>query len=129
MVCENIFQTLSILNRTSKGAEILREFSSHTMCHVSCVTCHMKRITYHVSPVACHLSKNFSHINFFFIPQKDWTKWRRKSVEGLVSKGPAPYSLLLKAKYQTQTVECPTFKGHPYTAKAFSSPERIYKLF
>ena len=34
---------------------------------------------------------------------------------------------LLKAKYQTQIVERPKFKQHPYKAKAFRIPEHISK--
>ena len=34
---------------------------------------------------------------------------------------------LLKAKYQIQIVERPKFKQHSYIAKAFISPEHIYK--
>ena len=35
--------------------------------------------------------------------------------------------LFLKAKYPTQIVEKPKFKRHQHIAKAFSSPEDIYK--
>ena len=55
----NIFQTLSIPNRKSQGAEILRECSSDTMCHVSCVMCHVSLIMCHMSPVTCHMSLFF----------------------------------------------------------------------
>ena len=34
--------------------------------------------------------------------------------------------MLLKAKYQTQIVERPKFRGHAHTAKAFSFLEHIY---
>ena len=47
------FQTLSIPNRKSKGAEILREFSSYTICDLSCITCHLSPVTCHLSPVTC----------------------------------------------------------------------------
>ena len=58
----NIFQTLSIPNRKSYGAEIFRDCSSHTMCHVSRIMCHL------------------SHV-FFFIRKKIWqsgvaSRWR-----------------------------------------------------
>ena len=39
MVCGNIFKTLSIPNRKTQGAEILRESLYHTMRHVSHVAC------------------------------------------------------------------------------------------
>ena len=35
--------------------------------------------------------------------------------------------VLLNAKYPTQIVLRPKFKGHPHIAKAFSSAEHIYK--
>ena len=35
--------------------------------------------------------------------------------------------LVNKAQYQTQSVERTKIKQHPQTAKAFSSPEYIYK--
>ena len=48
MVCGNIFKALSIPNRKSQRAEILRECSSHTMCHLSHVKIfsffHLKKI-------------------------------------------------------------------------------------
>ena len=48
---------------------------SHVICHVPCVTCHMSCVT-------CHMS------HFFF------TKWWLLLVEGLLSMGPTPSSLL-----------------------------------
>ena len=49
----------------SQGDEILRECSSHIMCHMSCVTCHVSRVKCHVSPVTCHLSHViFLHLFF-----------------------------------------------------------------
>ena len=39
MVCGNIFKVLSIPNHKSWKAEILRECSPPTMCHMSRVTC------------------------------------------------------------------------------------------
>ena len=40
---QNIFQTHSVSNWKSQGAEILRECLSHTLCQVSPVTCHIKK--------------------------------------------------------------------------------------
>ena len=34
----------------------MREWSPHTMCHMSCVTCHVSHVKCHMSPVTCHLS-------------------------------------------------------------------------
>ena len=41
MLSFRIFKTLSIPNCKSWGAKILRECSPPTMCHMSCVTCHV----------------------------------------------------------------------------------------
>ena len=70
------------------------------MCHVSHVTCHVSPFTCHLSPVTCHLShvKKIS-FTFFFIKKKyiyiyilkNWWSW---SVEGLLSTGPTPSSLI-----------------------------------
>ena len=71
---QNIFQTLSIPNRKSYGAEVLRECSSHTMCHVSShsmchlsffVMCHVSHVTCPLSPVTCHLLPITCQNNFF----------------------------------------------------------------
>ena len=43
-------------NRKSKGAEIFRECSPPTICHVSHVTCHMLHVTCQVSHGMCHMS-------------------------------------------------------------------------
>ena len=40
-----IFKTLSIPNSKSWGAKILRECSTPTMWHMSCVTCYVSRVT------------------------------------------------------------------------------------
>ena len=54
MVCGNLFKDLSIPNHKSWGAEILRECSPPTMCHMSRVICHVSGVTCQVSGVTCH---------------------------------------------------------------------------
>ena len=49
-----IFKILSIPNLKSWEAEILRECSLLTMCHMSCVTCHMSHVSCQISSVKCH---------------------------------------------------------------------------
>ena len=46
-MCGNIFKLLSLPNRKSWGAAILRERSPPppVMCHMSHVTCHMSHVT------------------------------------------------------------------------------------
>ena len=41
----------------------MRECSSHTMCHVSCVMCHVSQVMCHVSRVTCHLSHVTCHVS------------------------------------------------------------------
>ena len=36
-------------------ADFLREWSPHTMCHMSCVTCHESHVTCHMSRVKKNL--------------------------------------------------------------------------
>ena len=61
----------SIPHRKCEGAEILRECSSHTMCHVSAFMCHLSCVTCHVSPVTFHLSHvKKKYILFFFFTKK-----------------------------------------------------------
>ena len=59
---------------------------SHVVCHVSCVTCHMSHVTF---------------FSFFFL-----TKWWSFLVEGLLSTGPTPFSLFVKAKWNYLTPLC-----------------------
>ena len=68
----NIFQKLSVPNRKSQGAGILRECSSHTMCHMYGVTCHLSCVTCRMSPVTCHMSPVTCQkkITFFFVYKK-----------------------------------------------------------
>ena len=66
------------------------------MCHVSCVTCHMSYVTCHMSRVTCHVS---------YVKKKklkNVIKWWSLSVEGLLSTGPTPSSLVLKMRYIKQ---------------------------
>ena len=58
---------------------------------MSHVTCHVSRVTYHVSHVTCHIS----HDPFLSF----WTMWWSLSMEGLLSTGPTPSSLLLTSTY------------------------------
>ena len=46
-------------NRESWGAEILREGSHPSNCHMSCVTCHLSHETCHISHVTCHMPHSF----------------------------------------------------------------------
>ena len=60
-----IFRSSSIQNRKSKGAEILREGSSATTCHMSHVKCYMSCGTCQVWRVMCYLScvtRHMSHV-------------------------------------------------------------------
>ena len=50
-----IFKTLSFPNCKSKGADILREYSTPTMWHISHVMCHVSHVTWHMSNVMCHV--------------------------------------------------------------------------
>ena len=59
--------------------------SPHNIWHV---TCHVSRVTCHVSQDMCHMSI-FYYLSFF--PR---TKWWSLSVEGLLSTGPTPSSLI-----------------------------------
>ena len=61
MLFYNIFNVLLIPNHKSWGAEILRECSPPTMCHMSHDTCHVSHVRCHVSGVTCHVS----HVRFF----------------------------------------------------------------
>ena len=60
-----VLQTGSWLSRSV--SENMREFSSHTMCHVSRVTCHVSCLMCHLSPVTCHMSKCMYIIYFYFL--------------------------------------------------------------
>ena len=51
----------------------------------------MSCVTYHLSCVTCHVSHVTHHFSFFSF---FWTKWWSLSVEGLLSTGPTPSSLL-----------------------------------
>ena len=75
MVCGNIFKALLIPNRKSQRAEILRECSSHTLCHVSRIMCHVSHVTCHMSHVTCHLShvKNI-FLTHFYLKKKNKNK-------------------------------------------------------
>ena len=58
----NIFHTLSFLNRKRYISDILIEGSSLTMCHMSCVTCHVSHVLCHMSCITCHVSHVMCHI-------------------------------------------------------------------
>ena len=68
-----LFKTLSIPNRKSWGATIMREYShphhvSHVMCHLSCVMCHVSCVTFHLSVVTYQVSHDIcQRSQFFFI--------------------------------------------------------------
>ena len=60
--------TKKIINRPGvAGAEILREFSPPTACHMSHVTCHMSGVRCQVSRVTCHVSHVMCHMYFFLL--------------------------------------------------------------
>ena len=75
-------------------------------CHVSSVTCHLSLVMCHLSHVTCHLSHviffyyfffyifSYKKIYIYFILQKNCTILWRWSVEGLLSTGPTPSTLL-----------------------------------
>ena len=66
MVCGNIFKVLSIPNHKSWGAELLRECSPPTMCHMSRVICHVSCVRCQVSGVTCQVSDFFNFKFLFF---------------------------------------------------------------
>ena len=108
-----IFKTLPISNGRSWGAEILRECSTPTMCHMSCVISHMSQVTCYMSCVPCHF-------NFFLQSPGVWEcQWRvcyHRSLPRLVSSvPPLLFSLLL------------LFSTNKYTSKT-SYQIHVYKL-
>ena len=60
-----VIHSLFIPNRKNWGADILRECSSPTMCHMSQVTCHMSGVRCQVSVVKCHFFLFFLFFFFF----------------------------------------------------------------
>ena len=56
MVCENIFKILSIPNHKSWEADILRECSPPTMCHMSHVKC-PENVLLYLSDESLHIVK------------------------------------------------------------------------
>ena len=92
-----IFKTLSIPNRKSWEAEIQREWSTPTMCHIVCVT-------YHMSCVTCKIFFLLLFSPLLF--EKGWSQ----SVEGLLSTGPTRLiftDLALRAR-SVQQLLCPS---------------------
>ena len=105
-------------------------------CHVSCFMCHMSRVmTCHVSRVTCNF---FSFFLLLFFR----TKWWSLLVEGLLSTGPTPSSLLTIYTFQYIIVRitildlaryihtCINMKGRSNSRKGqrnYPQPER--KLF
>ena len=76
---------------------MLRECSSNTMCHVSPVTCHMSRVT-------CHIL--FFLLLFY---KKNMEEVVDLVVEGLLSTGPTPSSLVFFVQFlyaQNQGLKC-----------------------
>ena len=69
------FQILSILNRKSQGAEILRECFT---CHMSYVTCHISYVICQVSHVRCHVSAIICQVSsvIFFLQSVGASWWR-----------------------------------------------------
>ena len=74
MVCGNIFKVLSIPNHKSWGAEILRECSPPTMCHMSRVICQVSGVSCQVSGVKCQVSGVIIFI--FFLQSGGACRWR-----------------------------------------------------
>ena len=64
-----IFKTSQLPNHQSQRADFLREWSPHTICHISCVPCHMSHVTCRVSPVTC-LKKNIKNPKHFIVQKK-----------------------------------------------------------
>ena len=92
-VLQSKYLQKNIPNGKSQGAELLRECSSHTMCHVSHVMCHL-------SPVTCILSyvKKYIYLKKIF-KKNNWLTWWSQSLEGLLSTGPTPSSFQSCPKY------------------------------
>ena len=63
IINSEILQFKYLANWRSLGAELLRECSAYTMCHVSHVTCHMSHVTYHMVRVTCHVSHVTCHVS------------------------------------------------------------------
>ena len=78
-----IFKTLFIPNRKSWEAEVLKECSPPTMCHMTYATCHMSWVMCIFIFIFC---KQILTLNFF------WTKRLSWLLEGLLSMGPTPSS-------------------------------------
>ena len=53
-------------NCESKRADILREYSPTTKCHMSCVICHVSCIKCHVSGDKCQVSGVRCHMSDYF---------------------------------------------------------------
>ena len=80
LILFRIFKTLTIPNLKSWGAEILRECSRRTMCHMSCTRCQ-------VSGVRCHMPGVRWQVSgvIFFFDTKWWRVCCQRSLSGLVS--------------------------------------------
>ena len=67
-----------------------------TQYHLSHVMCHVSRLMCHVSPIICHLSSKFIFLKKKkkIMQQQKWIKGWSYSIEGLLSTGPTPSSLM-----------------------------------
>ena len=63
--------TFFLRSKNKFGAEILRECSSHTKCHVSCVTCHLSLVTCHLSHVNILPNSRLNQIKTIY-----WKIWK-----------------------------------------------------
>ena len=57
-----VFKTLSIANRMSWGAELLRACSPPTICHMSRVTCQLSHVRFQLSCVTYHMWQEWNGI-------------------------------------------------------------------
>ena len=71
----NIFKALWIPNHKSWGAEILRECSPPSTCHMSGVRCHVSYVRCHVSGVTCQVSC-VTFFYFFVWQSGEASRWR-----------------------------------------------------
>ena len=58
------------------GAELFREFSPPTTCHMSCVICHVSLVTCHVWGVKCQVSGVTCIFSFFYFLSVRASWWR-----------------------------------------------------
>ena len=106
-----VFKTISLQNLKSLGAQILREYSSPTLCHMSGVRCQVSGVTSHVSSVTCQVSHvTFLFVKYIYIFLSSFllfllfqTKWWSQSVQGCYQCG-LPSLVLLDLNKKRYTI-------------------------